>query len=111
MLRKALLNACLNFINDDELFRVKCDASDLAIGATLNQSGRPLAIMSRTLTKSERRFLSVEKEPRAIIEGVRKWAHFFHSRPFTLITNQQYIAFMYDQLKKAKQIENAKIQQ
>ena len=43
MLRKGLLNACLQCINDDEPFTVECDASDLAIGATLNQSGRPVA--------------------------------------------------------------------
>ena len=72
MLRKGLLNACLQFIHDDEPFTVECDASDLAIGATLIQSGRPVAFMSRTLTESERRYPSVEKEATAIIEAVRK---------------------------------------
>ena len=110
MLRKCLLNACLQCINDDEPFTVECDASDLAIGATLNQSGRSVAFMSRTLTKSERRYPSLEKEATAIIEAVCKWAHFLHARPFTLITDQQSIAFMFYQRKRSK-IKNAKIQQ
>ena len=91
MLRKGLPKACLQCINDDEPFTVECHAYNLAIGATLNQSGRPVAFMNRTLTKSERRYPSVEKKATAIIEAVRKLAHFLHARPFTLITNQQSV--------------------
>lgn len=109
-LRKSLFSASLRCINDDEAFTVETDASDLAIGATLNQNGRPVAFMSRSLTKSERRYSAVEKEATGIIEAVRKWAHFLHARPFTLITDQQAIAFMLDQRKRSK-IKNAKIQQ
>ena len=108
MLRKNLLTACLHCINDDQPFAVECDASDRAIGATLNQIGRPIAFLSRTLTKSERRYPSTEKEATAIIEAVRKWSHFLHARAFTLITDR--IAFMFDQRKMSK-IENSKILQ
>ena len=110
MLHKGLLNAYLQCINDDEPFTAECDASDLAIGATLNQSGRPVAFMPRTLTKSEQRYPSVEKEATAIVEAVRKWAHFLLARPFTLMTDQQSITLMFDQRKRSK-IKNAKIQQ
>ena len=97
-------------INDEEPFTVECDASDLAIMATLNQNGRSIAFMSRTLTKSKRRYLAIEKEATAIIEAVRKWAHFLHARAFTLVTDQQSIAFMLNQQKRSK-IKTAKIQQ
>ena len=109
-LRSNLSSACLQCINDEEPFTVECDASDLAIMATLNQNGRSIAFMSRTLTKSKRRYLAIEKEATAIIEAVRKWAHFLHARAFTLVTDQQSIAFMLNQQKRSK-IKTAKIQQ
>ena len=106
--RSSLSSAFLHCVNNEEPFTVECDASDLAIGATLNQNGRPVPFMSRALTKSERRYLAIEKEAAAIIEVVRKWSHFLHARAFTLVTDQQSIAFMFDQRKRSK-INNAKI--
>ena len=56
-----LSSACLHCINDKEPFTVKCDASDLAIGLTLNQNSRPIVFMSCTLTKSEQCYSAIEK--------------------------------------------------
>ena len=96
-LRSNLSSACLHCINDEKPFTVECVASDLAFEATLSQNGRPVAFMLRSLTKSERCYSAIEKEASAIIEAVRKWAHFLHARAFTLVTDQQPIAFMLDQ--------------
>jgi len=52
-LRSELLNACLGCIGEREPFTVECDTSDFAIAALLNQNGRPVAFMSRTLSKTE----------------------------------------------------------
>jgi len=76
-LRSELLNACLGCVDEREPFTVECgDASDFAIAATLNQNGRPVAFMSRTLSKTECNYPTVEKEATSIIEAVRKWAIF-----------------------------------
>ena len=48
-----LCSACLHCINDEELFTVKCNASDLSIGAIINQSGHQVVFMSHTLAKTE----------------------------------------------------------
>ena len=94
---------------EDIPFVVECDASDVAISASLNQNGRPNAFMSKTLSKSERFYPAVEKEALAIIESVRKWNHLLSRQTFTLITDQRSVSYMFDNRKRTK-IKNNKIQ-
>nr|XP_039261686.1 uncharacterized protein LOC120337851 [Styela clava] len=99
----------LSSIDEHVPFVVECDASEIAISATLNQGGRPVAFWSRVLQKSERFYPAVEKEATAIIEAVRKWAHFLARRPFTIVTDQRSVSFMLDNRRRSK-IKNNKIQ-
>ena len=108
-LKKELERALLKPIDESHTFVVECDASEVAVSATLNQDGRPVAFMSRTLQNSELYYRPIEKEATAIIEAVRKWSHFLARRQFTLITDQRSVAFMLDSRKRTK-IKNNKIQ-
>ena len=72
-----------------------------------SQGERPVAFMSRTLSKRECNYPTVEKEAASIIEAVRRWGHYLYSRPFTL-TDQRSLAFMFDQRNRGK-IKNPKI--
>ena len=108
-LKEKLLNATLHSIDESVPFVVECDASDIAISAVLNQRGRPVAFMSRTLQSSEKHYPAVEKEATAIIEAVRKWSHLLARQPFTLITDQQSVAYMLDNRRRTK-VKNNKIQ-
>jgi len=110
ILRKSLLNACLCCNHDDEPFTVECDVSNFAIGAVLNQKGRPVAFMSKTHTPSRCRYPTIEKEPTAIIQAVRRWSHYLCRRKFTLATDQRFVAFMLDPSKRSK-IKTTKIEQ
>ena len=91
----ALLNAlkdeharvALSPSNEDIPFVVECDASDVAISASLNQTGRPVAFLSKMLSGAELNYPAVEKEALSIIESVRKWSNLLSRQPFTLITD------------------------
>ena len=104
-----MLQTSLGCIDAHEPFTVECNASDLAIVAILNQNGRPVAFMSRTLTPCESRYSIIEKEAALIIEAVHKWSRYLHGRPFTLIMDQRSLAFMFDEANCGK-IKNAEIQ-
>ena len=110
LLKNELSNAALQSIDECLPFVVECDASDVAISATLNQGGRPVAFMSRTLQGSEIYYPAFEKEATAIIEAVRKWSHLLSRNTFTLITDQRSVSFMLDSRRRTK-IKNDKIQQ
>ena len=71
-LKKEIARAALRSIDKNMPFVVECDASDVALSATLNQGGCPVAFMSRTLHGSELHYPAVEKEAIAIIETVQK---------------------------------------
>ena len=108
-LKGAIAKASLVAISDNETFTVETDASEYAIAATLSQNSRPVAFFSRTLTDSERRHSSIEKEANAIVESLRKWRHYLMGRHFILITDQQSVAFMFGQ-KHSSKIKNEKIE-
>jgi hypothetical protein len=75
-LKKELEIVSLASIDETKPFVVETDASYSALAATLNQGGRPVAFMSRTLHGPELNHPSVEKEAAAIVAAVEKWSHF-----------------------------------
>ena len=95
-IKQDLSKAVAFTIEDNVPFVVKTDASDQAIAATLSQNGRPVAFFSRTLTNSERKHSSIEKEVYAIVESLHKWRHYLLGKHFQLITGQQSVSFMFD---------------
>ena len=73
---------------------VSSDASDYGIGAVFtqihpNNIERTVAFASRTLTQTERKYATVEKEALACVWAVEKWRTYLWGHRFTLRTDHQ----------------------
>ena len=104
-----LKNACRKNIDFSLPFVVETDASDFGIGAVLSQQGQPVAFFSKMLTGSELKHSSVEKEAFSIVLSLRKWSHLLLGKPFTLITDQRSVSFIFGRKHNSK-IKNDKIE-
>ena len=103
-----LNDASLGHIDESLPFTVECDASDVAISATLNQNSRPVAFFSRLFSGSELFYPAIEKEATAVIEATRRWRHLLAGISFTIITDQRVVAYTFDNRVRPK-IKNDKI--
>ena len=79
---------------DDTLpFKVQTDASVDGIGGVLLQitanGDRPLAYMSKKLTKSQTKWPTIEQECYAIIQAVDKWDKYLRGHEFILETDHE----------------------
>ena len=61
-LKKSIAKSVMTAIDEKIPFEVETDALEVAIAATLNQAGHPVAFFSRTLQEPELKHPSVEKE-------------------------------------------------
>ena len=72
-------------------FILDTDASNEAIGAVLSQEidgkERPIAFVSRTLTKPERRYCITRKELLAIVFFVKHFKHYLYGKQFIVRTD------------------------
>ena len=108
LLKKEIEHSVVAAVDETKPFVVETDASDLAIAATLNQEGRPVAFFSRSLSRNEINHSSVEKEACSIVEAIRHWRHYLTGKHFTLVTDQNSVRYMFDKKRQSK-IKNEKI--
>ncbi len=60
--QKVIKNPILAFLDFNKVFLLDCDASGIAIGATLSQEGRPIACFSEKLNDAKRLHLYMVKD-------------------------------------------------
>ena len=62
-----------------------CDASTQGLGASLVQDGKPVAYVSRFLTKCEQKYAPIELECVAIVFGCRKFDQYIYGHAYVKI--------------------------
>lgn len=80
-------------------FVLTTDASNFAIGAVLSQGpigkDKPIAFASRTLSKSEENYSTIEKELLAIVWACKYFRPYLFGNKFTLFTDHQPLTYIF----------------
>lgn len=88
----------LQYPNFEQPFILTTDASDVSIGSVLSQgqvgSDRPVAYASRTLSETESRYSTIEKELLAIIWSVKYFRPYLYGRKFIIYTDHKPLTWL-----------------
>ena len=93
-IKEALANATMLHHPDPTLpLSLTTDASDVAIGAVIEQRGpkgwEPLAFFSKKLSDSQQKWSPYDRELNAVHKAVRHFKHMLEGRAFTIYTDHQ----------------------
>ena len=100
ILKEMLINApTLGFPNDDDVFLLDTDASDISIGAVLSQVGsdgkeRPIGFGSFSLSPLQRRYCATRKELLAVVRFTRHYRHHLLGRRFYVRTDHNSLTWL-----------------
>ena len=78
----------------DKEFVISTDASKYAVGATLEQDGRPVAYLSHRLSDAERNWDTGDQELLAFMIALRHWDIYLRGRKFTFRTDHEPIRYL-----------------
>lgn len=97
--KEVLINSpILQYPNFDEPFILTTDASDVAIGAVLSQgtlgSDKPIAYASRTLSDTEQRYATIEKELLSIVWAIKYFRPYLYGKRFTIYTDHRPLTWI-----------------
>ncbi|XP_062713612.1 uncharacterized protein K02A2.6-like [Aedes albopictus] len=79
----------LRYYDPSEPLTIQCDASQLGVGCVLLQGGRPIAYASRTLTKTEKNYASIERECLAIVFACKQHDQYVAGRKLLIETDHK----------------------
>ena len=89
--------ALLNHPSHNAPTRLTTDASDLAVGGTLEQlqGGKwvPIGFFSKSLQKAERRYSAFDRELLALYLAIKHFRYFLEGRSFTAYTDHKPLTF------------------
>ena len=74
----------LSFYQPEKELTIQCDASNTGLGAVMLQEGKPIAYKSKSLTDTEKRYATIEKEMLAITWSLEKFHDYTYARKVTI---------------------------
>lgn len=90
----------LKYPDFSQPFILTTDASKFALGAVLSQGSigkdRPIAFASRTLSKTEENYSTIEKELLAIVWACKYFRPYLFGRKFTLFTDHKPLTYTFN---------------
>ena len=99
----------LTFPNPDLPLELVCDASNVAVGAVVQQrSGQhvePLMFFSRKLKESQTHYSTYDKELLAIYLAVKHFQYLLEGRPFRIITDHKPLVFAFSTIAERSPIQ------
>jgi RNase H-like domain found in reverse transcriptase/Integrase zinc binding domain len=85
--------------NFEKIFELECDASDIGIGAVLNQEGGSIAFFSEKLSDLRKNYTTYEKKFYVIVRVLGHWRHYLISKEFILYSDHEALKFINGQHK------------
>jgi hypothetical protein len=80
--------------NFNHPFSLQTDACASGLGAVLMQQGKPLAFFSKCLGPKAAAQSIYEKEAMAILEGLKKWRHYFLGNKLIIKIDQKSLQYL-----------------
>ncbi|MCO5582020.1 hypothetical protein L7F22_035910 [Adiantum nelumboides] len=77
-----------------EAFEVITDASNIDIGAILQQDSRPVAFYNKKMDSTQRNYSIYDKELFVIISALKHWKHFLYGGEFKVKTDHQALKWL-----------------
>ncbi|KAG7297303.1 hypothetical protein JYU34_019262 [Plutella xylostella] len=98
--KELLTNApLLQYPDPEKTFILTTDASQIALGAVLSQgavgSDLPVAYASRTLTETESRYSTIERELLAIVWAIKHFRPYLYGKKFIIYTDHRPLAWLH----------------
>lgn len=96
---RALKDKLINYVtlqipDSSKPFVIKTDASGYAVGAVLEQEGKPLGFLSKKMTPAEQRYSTYDQELLAIIRALEKWRRLLLSADVTVYTDHRALQYL-----------------
>jgi hypothetical protein len=75
-------------------FVVETDVSDVGLGGVLKQQDKPIAFLSKPLSKNNKLLSIYEKEFLALIMAVERWRQYLRRQKFIIRTDHKSLVYL-----------------